>query len=165
MKRARSKQEGTVGYMETFIKGLDKDLRYEKDEIVGDTYYLYVASKRKKAECPYCGQLSSRVHSVYIRSFQDLPIQDKKVIIVMQNRKMFCDNPACKKRTFAETFSFLRPKGKKSKRLIEKILEVSLNVSSVTAAALLSNGIASVGKCTICNMLKKTKSRIYGRKQ
>ena len=151
--------------METLIKGLDKDLRYEKDEIVGDTYYLYAVSKRKKAECPYCGQPSSRVHSVYIRSFQDLPIQDKKAIIVMQNRKMFCDNPECRKRTFAETFSFLRPKGKKSERLIERILDVSLNVSSVTAAALLSGGVASVGKSTVCNMLKKTKSPIYGRKK
>ena len=151
--------------MEKFIKGLDKNLRYERDEIEGDTYYLYVTSIRKKAECPYCGQLSSRVHSTYVRSFQDLPVQDKKVIIVMQNRKMFCDNPECKKKTFAETFSFLRPKGKKSKRLIERILDVSLNVSSVTAAALLSGGVASVGKSTICNMLKKTKSQIYGRKK
>ena len=114
--------------MEKFIKGLDKNLRYERDEIVGDTYYLYTASTKKKTECPYCGQSSSRVHSTYIRSFQDLPIQDKKVIIVIKNRKMFCDNPKCHKTTFAETFSFLPPKGKKSKRLIEKIIDISLNV-------------------------------------
>ena len=151
--------------MERFIKGLDKNLRYEKDEIVEDTYYLYVISTKKKAECPYCGQSSSRVHSTYIRSFQDLPIQDKKVIIVIKNRKIFCDNPECQKTTFAETFSFLPPKGKKSKRLIEKILDVSLNVSSITAASLLSDGVAAVGKSTICNMLKKTKSRIYGKKE
>ena len=151
--------------MDEFIKGLDKYLKYERDETIGDTYHLYVTSTRKRVNCPYCGQSSTRVHSTYTRSFQDLPIQDKKVIVVIKNRKMFCDNPECKNTTFAETFSFLPPKGKKSKRLINKILEVSLNVSSVTAAALLSNGVADIKKSTICNMLKKTKFQNYEKKR
>ena len=143
--------------MDEFVKGLDRYLRYEKDETVGDTYYLYAISTRKKVDCPYCGQSSTRVHSTYTRSFQDLPIQDKKVVIAIKNRKMFCDNPECKHKTFAETYSFLPPKGKKSRRLIEKILDVSLNVSSVTAATLLRGGVVDIGKSTICNMLKKKK--------
>jgi hypothetical protein len=77
---------------------------------------------------------------------------------------MFCDNPDCKNTTFAETFSFLPHKGKKSKRLLEKIIEVSLNVSSITAASLLQNGVVDIGKSTICNMLTKTKSQVYGEK-
>lgn len=151
--------------MEKFIKGLDKSLKYEKEEIIEDTCYLFVTSTKKKLSCPYCGQASSRVHSTYTRSFQDLPIQDKKVIVVIKNRKMFCDNPKCDKTTFAESYSFLPSKGKKSKRLIERILDVSLNVSSVKAALLLSDGVAEIKKSTICNMLKKTKSQIYGRKK
>ena len=151
--------------MDAFIKRLDANLTYEKDETVGGTYYLYAASTRKKVDCPYCGQSSYRVHSTYTRSFQDLPIQDKKVIVVIKNRKMFCDNPDCKKTTFAETFSFIPPKGKKSKRLIEKIIDISLNVSSVTAASLLSDGVVNIGKSTICTMLKKTKSQVYARKR
>ena len=150
--------------MDEFIKRLDKNLKYENNEVVGDTYYVYVVSTRKKVNCPYCGQPSSRVHSTYPRSFQDLPIQDKKVIIVIRNRKMFCGNGDCERTTFAETFSFLRYKGKKSKRLIEKIIDISLSVSSVTASAILKEGVADIGKSTICNMLKKTKSPIYGRK-
>lgn len=150
--------------MDEFIKHLDKNLRYEKDEVVEDTYFIYVSSTRRKLVCPHCGQPSTRVHSTYTRSFQDLPIQDKKVIIVIKNRKMFCDNPDCKNTTFAESYSFLPPKGKKSKRLIDKIIDVSLNVSSVTASEILKNGVANVGKSTICNMLKKTKSQVYGKK-
>jgi transposase len=151
--------------MDEFIKRLDTNLKYEKDETVGDTCYLYVTSARKKLICSKCGQSSSRVHSTYTRSFQDLPIQDKKVIVVIKNRKMFCDNPDCKNTTFAETFSFIPPKGKKSKRLIEKIIDISLNVSSVTASSLLSGGVANIGKSTICAMLKKTKSQVYERKR
>jgi len=147
--------------MDQFIKRLDANLKYEEDETVGDTCYLYVTSAKKKPVCSNCGQSSSRVHSTYTRSFQDLPVQDKKVIVVIKNRKMFCDNPDCKKTTFAETFPFIPPKGKKSKRLIEKIIDISLNVSSVTAASILSGGVVSIGKSTICTMLKKTKSQVY----
>lgn len=153
--------------MDEFIKHLDPNLKYEKDEVVGNTYYLYVTSEKKESRCPNCGQSSSRIHSKYTRSFQDLPIQDKKLIIVIKNKKLFCDNPECGNTTFAETFSFLPRKGKKSKRLIDKILDVSLSVNSVTAASILSGpggGIVSIGKSTICNMLKKTKAQVYGRK-
>lgn len=75
--------------------------------------------------------------------------------IIIQDRKMFCINPECSHTTFAETFSFIRPKAKKSSRLLDKIVDVSLNVSSVNAADILRDGIVDVGKSTICNLLKK----------
>ena len=75
--------------------------------------------------------------------------------IILRNRKMFCTNPGCSHTTFAETFSFIKPKAKKSRRLLEKIVDVSLNVSSLNASDILKNGIADVGKSTICNLLKK----------
>ena len=150
--------------MDELIKRLDENLKYIRHEIIEDTIYLYVVSTRKEANCPSCGQSSSRVHSKYTRSFQDLPIQNKKVIVVIDNRKLFCDNAGCKNTTFAETFPFLPEKGKKSKRLIDKIMAVSLNVSSVTASTLLREGVVDIGKSTICNMLKKTKSQLYKKK-
>ena len=75
--------------------------------------------------------------------------------IIIENRKMFCPNSECGHKTFAETFGFISPKAKKSRRLLEKIINVSLNVSSVNAADMLKDGIADVGKSTICNLLKK----------
>ena len=150
--------------MDELVKLLDGNLRYVSHEINGDILFLHVVSTRREADCPYCGQPSSRVHSVYTRNFQDLPIQDKKVTVVIGNRKMFCDNPVCKKTTFAEKFSFLASKSKKSERLINRIADVSLNVSSVTAAALLRNGVVDVGKSTICAILKKTGPRLHRKK-
>ena len=75
--------------------------------------------------------------------------------IIIENRKMFCTNPECGHKTFAETFGFISPKAKKSRRLLEKIINVSLNVSSINASDMLKDGIADVGKSTICNLLKK----------
>ena len=121
--------------------------------------YLYVKSSRTDVMCPYCKSTSDKPHSHYQRSFQDLPIQGKKVIIVLENRKMFCKNPECGHKTFAETFDFLQPKAKKSNRLTDEIINISLNVSSITASGILRSGTVNVGKSTICNLLKKRNSQ------
>ncbi len=89
------------------------------------------------------------------KSFQDLPIMGKKTKVIIENRKFFCDNPDCTFTTFAERFDFLEQNGKKTKRLIDKIIDISLNTSSVAASRTLKDGIAEVGKSTICNLLKK----------
>jgi transposase len=141
--------------MDEFIKLLDKNLEYVSHEIIGDTIFINVISNRKEVICPFCGSHSSKVHSHYKRSFQDLPIQGKKVIVVLNNRKMFCLNPECKHTTFAETFDFLPHKGKKTKRLEDEIINISMNVSSLAAEQILKNKVANVGKSTICNLLKK----------
>lgn len=141
--------------MDQFVKLLDKNLEYVSHEFINDTIYIHVISNREEAICPFCGKPSSKVHSHYERSFQDLPIQGKKVVVVLDNRKMFCLNEKCQRTTFAETFDFLSHKGKKTKRLNDEIVNISANVSSVAAAEILQNSVANVGKSTICNLLKK----------
>ena len=141
--------------MDEFIKELDPNLDYLEHEISADEVIIYVASNRKTCNCPYCNSPSMRVHSRYEKSFQDLPVMGKKTKIMIENRKFFCDNPDCGFTTFAERFDFLAQNGKKTKRLIDKIVDVSLNTSSVAASKTLKNGIADVGKSTICNLLKK----------
>ena len=144
--------------MEELIRLLDEDLEYVGHKIIGDTMYIRVESARRAAKCPYCGAESERVHSYYERRFSDLPIQGKKVEIVINNRKMFCGNPECSHKRFAETFECLPFKGKRSRRLTEEIVRVSLEVSSVTASSILKKNTAKVGKSTICNLLKKRRT-------
>jgi transposase len=116
---------------------------------------VLVESNRDEVICPFCGTPSSRVHSTYERGFQDLPIQGKKVYITIINKKYFCGNQDCLNTTFAESFNFLKPKAKKSERLIDEIMKVSVEVSSVSASKMLKDGIADVSKSTICDMIKK----------
>lgn len=141
--------------MDEFIKLLDEHLDYLEHEISDDTIIIYISSNRKEVICPYCGCKSSKLHSTYERSFQDLPLMGKKSRLVIDNRKMFCLNPDCSHTTFAETFDFLPSKGKKTKRLLDKIIDISLSVSSVKATDILRDGIVEVGKSTICSLLKK----------
>ena len=134
---------------------LDSNLKLNSYEIMDGTIYLHVESTKQALQCPLCGAISTRVHSHYERSFQDLPIQGKKVVVIIDNRKMFCDNPRCERTTFAESFTFLSHKSKKTNRLKDEIFNISNNMSSLAAQRLLCNGVAMVSKSTICLLLKK----------
>lgn len=99
--------------MDSIIKMLDKTLDYVSHELIEDTMYITVVSNLEKIKCPDCGNESNKVHSKYEKSFQDLPIQGKRVIIVLKNRNMFCVNHGCNRYTFSEQFSFITPNAKK----------------------------------------------------
>lgn len=141
--------------MDELIKLLDEHLDYIRHEMIGNTIYIYVKTNRNDALCPYCGQSSTKKHSIYERRLQVLPIMGQKTKLILFNRKMFCCNSDCSHTTFAETFSFFSPRSQKTKRLLDKIMNVSLHVSSLTAVNILKDGIADIGKSTICNLLKK----------
>jgi len=145
-------------FMDEFIKFLDKNLDYVSHEIIDNICYITVASNREEVICPFCDQPSTKTHSTYERTFQDLPIQGKKVITVLNNRKMFCNNPECKHTTFAERFDFLSNKSKKTSRLEDEIVRVSLNCSSTAASEILKKNVVNVGKSTVCSLLKKRKT-------
>lgn len=120
--------------MDEIIKLLDANLDYVFHEIIDDIYYITVISNRVNVTCPFCGRTSSKAHSAYERSFSDLPIQGKKVIIKLINRKIFCTNNNCNHKTFAERFKFINNKSKKTTRLEEEIIKLSLNCSSIAAS-------------------------------
>ena len=141
--------------MDELIKAIDPNFEYESHSTDGGVMRLYVHSTRNEAVCPYCGEPSERVHSVYFRKFRDLPIQGKKVEIIINNRKFFCHNADCAHKTFAESFECLPKMGRRSKRLTEAILQTAVNLSSISASKTLKQGTADVGKSTICRLLKK----------
>jgi transposase len=137
------------------VKLLDENLSYISHEMIEDTLFIRVASEKLSVICPSCNTASTKVHSRYERTFHDLPMQGKKVVYVIHNRKMFCHNVRCHRKTFAEPFLFLPYKAKKSTRLEQEIIKVAQHVSSLTAERILNCGIAKVGKSTICSLLKK----------
>jgi transposase len=136
--------------MEEMYSLPDKNLREVSVNVRKDEIEIAVESKRQSARCPYCGKSSERVHSRYRRVLNDLPIQEKKVKIIITNRK-------CVRKTFAETFNFYHPKATKTDRLQETILEISLGQSSIAASRYLKKHVTEVGKSTICGLLKKMK--------
>ncbi len=75
--------------METIINDFDNAYKLIRFRNKPDTIVFEIANKAAEAKCPYCGTISSRVHSMYQREIQDLPIQNKKVVLLVSTRKFF----------------------------------------------------------------------------
>lgn len=141
--------------MEFLVKELDEDYQLTNYKVKRNKIVLHIQSTKKELECTYCGHKSSRVHSYYIREIQDLPISDKQTILLVQSRKMFCQNSECSHRTFSEQHTFAEKCARQTKRLENKILKTSSELSSVGASRLLKENSIMIGKSTICGILKK----------
>ncbi|GHT99173.1 hypothetical protein FACS1894142_6450 [Spirochaetia bacterium] len=140
--------------METQLTLPDEQLQFVSSEVIGDTIEIKVASKRTTPTCPYCGTPSDNVHSHYTRILQDLPIDGKKVKLLLHNVKYRCLNTDCAHTTFAEAFDFYDPKATVTKRLKAEIIRIAGTMDSVSAANYLRETVAVVGKSTICALLK-----------
>ncbi len=144
-------------HVDAIVKMLDESLDYISHELKENTLYITIESNIKEIKCPDCKMMSSKVHSRYNKSFQDLPIQGKKVVILIRNRNMFCINDKCKRYTFSEKYKFIESNAKKTNRLVDEIIRVSLTQSSVSAARYLSDTTVEIKKSSICNYLKKNR--------
>jgi transposase len=74
----------------------------ERAEITGTLLCIRACTRAGAAACPACGSRSGRVHSRYERRLADAAIGGRRVMIWLQVRRLFRDEPGCKKRTFAE---------------------------------------------------------------
>lgn len=54
------------------------------------------------ARCPDCGTASRRVHSRYVRTLVDTGIGGRETTLALTVRRLFCDQPSCPRKTFAE---------------------------------------------------------------
>ena len=146
--------------MDEFIKLINQDYELVQYRIKDRTIIFHIQSSKEELKCPFCGSKSVSVHSVYQREIQDISIQDKKVILLVDTRKMFCRNQECLHKTFAETHPFAAPKAKKTDRLVRKIIHTSTQLSSLNASRLLKSENVTACKSSICSLLKKMPSMV-----
>ena len=144
--------------MDEFIKSLDQDYELVRYRIKEKEVVFHIKSSKKELACPFCGSKTMHVHSIYQREIQDLPLQDRQVILLVDTRKFFCYNPVCPHKTFAERHPFAAPKAKKTDRLVKNIIHTSTQLSSLNASRLLKSGNITACKSSICSLLKKMPS-------
>ena len=87
------------------------------------------------AACPCCGWFSERLHSRDRRTLLDLPWQGNAVKMVLTVRKLFCDNPDCKRRVFAERLPMVAARyARKTARLADALRELAYLAGGEAAA-------------------------------
>lgn len=119
-------------------------------------FTLYVSSGDDSATCPYCGHLSKKVHSRYLRRLRDLPAFGKAMDICFHARKFFCDNQECRYKTFAEQpgseiFRYRR----RTRRCEVLVHRHGLQMSSIQSSGLLKSMGVRVSKSTVLRDLHR----------
>ena len=146
--------------MEEFIKQVSDDFISVSHSIIDGVYHIGVMLKEEYKICPKCGEKSTIVYTKCIRKINDLPIGNMKAILELETYKLKCKNDNCATKVFSFRYSYIGSNCYKTKKLEDKILEVSTNLSSVKASKFLGKNIASVCKSSICNMIKKIRATI-----
>lgn len=82
-------------------------LRLKRVVVAGEAVTLHVASSRRWATCPLCGQRSRRIHASYERTLAERPIVGCTLTLRLRVRRLRCTQPTCPRRIFAERFPAL----------------------------------------------------------
>jgi transposase len=97
---------------------------------------ISVASGSSRSRCPLCARGSSRVHSRYSRTVQDLPCHGISVELRVRARRFFCDEPSCQRRIFCERLPDVAARARKTGRLEEALLAIALQLGGRAGAKL-----------------------------
>ena len=85
----------------SFLLGMPQ-LGIDQIEITQEQITLIAHVEASEACCPLCGYESSRVHSRYRRTLQDLPCVGKTLRLIVQVRRFLCRNTDCVRKIFVE---------------------------------------------------------------
>lgn len=91
-----------------------------------------------EAACPGCGQVSDWVHSRYARHVADEAVAGPAVMIDLSVRRLYCENPACEKVTFAEQVHGLTQRYQRRTPALQKVVDaVAVALAGPAGARLL----------------------------
>ena len=110
-------------------------LRLDEIVIASDCVTINATSCQTQALCPSCGVLANREHSRYIRSPGDLPIAGRRIRLRLSVCRFFCDNPACKRRTFVERLpGVVKTYARRTERLAETQRQIGIELGGEAGA-------------------------------
>lgn len=147
-------QTGGPSWETLVFDGID-DVGVEKVSVAFGTVDIVARGCKAGATCPDCGRYSERVHGLYQRRLQDLPLGEQRVVIRMKVRRFVCEARACPRRTFAEPFTQLtRPYSRFTTRLDRVLERVGLALAGRAGARLAAQLGLGAGRMTLLRRVR-----------
>ncbi|MFI5719037.1 ISL3 family transposase [Nocardia sp. NPDC051750] len=116
---------------------------------------LDVSTRDEAAACPGCGMSSRRIHSRYRRRLSDTAITGREVLIRLRVRRLFCDNPECGRKTFAEQPSGLAVRYARRTTVLQRLLSaVALALGGRPGARMTRHLAATVSRMTLLRQIR-----------
>jgi transposase len=126
--------------LEEFVRGLFPEgscFQMKHLERTSEEITFVVTSTQSQGCCPICGAATSRVHSRYPRTLQDLPCSGLRVRLRLQVRRFFCVNPSCPRQIFVERLPTLTEAfARRTNRLRDALLAIGLALGGEAGARL-----------------------------
>jgi transposase len=146
--------------LEEFARGLFPEgscLQVKHLERTSEEVTFVVTSSQPQGRCPICGAATSRVHSRYQRTLQDLPCSGLRMRLRLQVRRFFCANPSCPRQIFAERLPALTEVfARRTNRLREALLAIGWALGGEAGARLCRKQAMPVGAATLLALLRRT---------
>ncbi|MFG3225148.1 ISL3 family transposase [Kitasatospora sp. NPDC048194] len=114
-------------------------VQVERVEASGDLLRITARTRNDlPATCPLCGQSSDWVHFRYERHVADEAVGGRAVVIDLSVRRLYCENPACEKVTFAEQIDGLTRRYQRRTPALQKVVDaVAVALAGSAGARLL----------------------------
>ncbi|MCY1643155.1 ISL3 family transposase [Methylorubrum sp. SL192] len=120
----------------------------------GTALLITARTTAAQASCRVCGCASTRVHSTYWRTFEDLPWQDRAVTWRVQVRRFRCSH--CPGRIFAERVPGLGArKARRSDRLAEAQTDIGMVLGGEPGARLSRRLAMPVSGDTVLRLIRR----------
>ena len=121
---------------------------------------LLARTTAAQAICPTCGYASSRVHSRYWRTLQDLPWQDRAVTWRVLMRRFRCSH--CQGRIFVERIpGLMGSKARRTARLAEAQTEIGMVLGGEAGARLSRRLSMPVRGDTVLRLIRRRPPQAY----
>lgn len=129
------------------------------DEVSVDEEHVTIAvtSIQSAVCCPACGQPAHREHSRYSRQPSDLPCVGRRLRLQINVRRFFCDNPDCKRRTFAEQFpGVVKAFARRTERLADLQRQIGLALGGEAGARQAERLSVPVSPDTVLRLISRS---------
>ena len=138
------------------IPPLFPDLAIVETAVIETQLCISVQSTEPSAACTKCGAVSKRLHSSYLRHVQDTPIGLFLVWLKLKVRRFRCDNPQCKRKTFAEQFpDLVGRRRRRTTRLLVQLSHICLALGGAAGARLADKLAMAASGSTLLRLLHK----------
>ncbi|MFC1417561.1 ISL3 family transposase [Streptacidiphilus sp. N8-3] len=112
------------------------------DAVVVEDGLLRITARTRDdagAVCPGCGRVSGWVHSRYVRHVADQAVGGCPVVVDLSVRRMYCEEPSCPRRTFAEQVPGLTERYQRRTPALRRVVEaVAVALAGSAGARLLA---------------------------
>jgi len=119
------------------------------------TIILTLRSRQRTIRCPLCCRRASRVHSRYERTLADLPWGEHAILLRLRVRRLFCDNPRCERRIFAERLpGIAAPWARKTARRATRLTALGLALGGAAGARLSHSLLVPTARNTLLRLIR-----------